>query len=72
VKDVGKNWTWHKNPVGVPSGKLDDFVKLRGSIAHGEKLAATVTKAQVTAARDLLSRLVDAVEARLFNDGLIP
>ena len=72
VRDICANWTWHKNPVGVPSAKLNDFVKLRGAIAHGEKLSFTVTKAQVTTAQDLLERLVDIVEARLINEGLIP
>ena len=72
VRELGNNWHWHRNPIGGPAGRLDDFVRLRGSIAHGERLPRSVTKANVTAARDLLTRLVGAVETRLRQERLLP
>lgn len=71
VREIGRTWTWHRNPVGEPARRLNDFVRLRGAIAHGERLPRSVTKANVTAAYDLLTRLVEAVEARLILEGLL-
>lgn len=71
VEDIKDNWVWHKNPLGVPSGKLQNFVSLRGSIAHGEQLPETLTKARVEAAYDTIDHLVDCVEAKLVDEGLL-
>jgi hypothetical protein len=71
VEDIKDNWVWHKNPLGGPSEKLKNFVSLRGSIAHGEQLPETLTKARVEAAYDLVDRLVECVEIKLVNEGLL-
>lgn len=72
VRDVTNNWVWHRNPLGTPASRLNDFVRLRGSIAHGERLPRSVTKANVTSARDLLTRLVQAVDSRLQQERSLP
>jgi len=71
VSDLDGTWSWHKNPLGKPARRLNAFVALRGSIAHGEVLPNNVKKKQVTEAKDLLSRLVEKVETRLIADGLL-
>lgn len=72
IDDIKENWTWHRNPLGTPSENLKLFVTRRGAISHGEQLPETVTRASVTAAYDLVSRLVDCVEAKLVLEGLLP
>jgi hypothetical protein len=71
LEDIKDNWTWHRNPLGTPAAKLGDFVSLRGAIAHGERPEHSVTKARVTQAYDLVSRLVDCVETNLADAGLL-
>ena len=71
LPDVTDNWSWHKNPLGTPAEKLKQFVTLRGSIAHGEQLAQTLTKARVESAYDTINHLVDCVEAKLVAEGLL-
>lgn len=71
IKDIEQTWAWHKNPLGTPAVRLDNFVALRGSIAHGDVQEKSVTKAHVSAARELLERLVDKVEERLTNENLL-
>lgn len=71
VPDATANWFWHRNPLGTPADRLVAFVALRGSIAHGERLPQTVTKARVTQAYDLVERLVDCVEAKLAEEDLL-
>ncbi len=71
VKNIENNWKWHRSEIGVASTRLDDFVSLRGSIAHGEIGPKSITKADVTSAQDLIKRLVEKVEARLTMEKLI-
>jgi RiboL-PSP-HEPN len=71
VKDIGNNWEWHKNPLGTPSEKLSDFIRLRGSIAHGEQMKRFIKKSEVTKARELLTKLAMKVEERLVEDELL-
>lgn len=72
VQDVTDNWLWHRNPLGTPALKLQQLVTLRGAIAHGEQLPQSVTKANVTAAYDLISRLVALVDQKLRAESLLP
>ncbi|WP_291717722.1 HEPN domain-containing protein [Magnetospirillum sp. 64-120] len=71
IKDITDNWEWHRNELGVPSNNLQAFVTLRGSIAHGERLTKTVTKAKVKNGYELVSRLVNCVEEKLINEGFL-
>ena len=70
VTKVENIWSWAKNELGGPARRLDDFVKLRGSIAHGAQ-KDSVNKNQVTGAQDLIVRLVNKVEERLTSDALL-
>lgn len=71
TSEIENDWTWHRNPAGEPARKLNEFVSLRGGIAHGEQMGYAITKAHVTRAKDLLERLVKKVEDRLTADGLL-
>ncbi len=71
VNAITDDWAWHKSSSSTAKTRLDEFVTLRGSIAHGEKQSANVTKATVTSAQDLITRLVEKVEGRLSKEGLI-
>jgi hypothetical protein len=72
VQDIESNWQWHRSVLGVAKTRLDDFVGLRGSIAHGERRNENITKVQVTQAQDLITRLVEKVEERLTTENLLP
>ncbi len=71
VKAIADDWAWHKSTSSAGQTRLDEFVTLRGAIAHGEKQSANVTKAAVTSAQDLITRLVDKVEDRLSKERLL-
>ncbi len=70
VKDVDRNWEWHRSPAPQPSQRLDAFVALRGSIAHGERRAEAVRKRDVDEGVNLTTRLVAKIEERLAGEGL--
>ena len=44
IKDITHNWRWQKCSVATATKRLDDFVTLRGELAHRLKAAAAVTK----------------------------
>lgn len=71
VKDIENDWFWRRSKLGTAKTRLDEFVKLRGSIAHGEPRPANITKVQITAAQDLITRLVDKIEGRLLSEKLL-
>lgn len=71
VKDIENDWFWQKSKLEVAQTRLDEFVTLRGSIAHGEPRTANITKMRVTDAQDLITRLVDKIEARLKSEKLL-
>lgn len=71
VADIHKGWSWHKNQNGEPATRLDEFVELRGAIAHGGVTGGSVNKIQVTQALDLIERIIATVETRLKNDALL-
>ena len=64
--DVTSDWCWAKNDRNRVLERLSSFVSLRGSIAHGEQLAETVTKARLAKERELIVRIVERVEMRVF------
>lgn len=71
IDKIGADWHWHKSTSSVAVARLDEFVTLRGSIAHGEKQTENVTKSVVISAQDLIVRLVDKVESRLSKENLL-
>ncbi|NVD41317.1 hypothetical protein HT585_20790 [Ensifer sp. HO-A22] len=72
IASVERNWLWHRCSNEQVITRLDEFVTLRGAIAHGEVLARGVTKAQVDRAEDMTTRLVSKIEERLTAEGLLP
>lgn len=48
LPNVSTSWHWKKMSVSQAKKKLDDFVSLRGAIAHRGAAASRVSKAQVT------------------------
>lgn len=65
VSDITDNWLWRRNDQQRVLGRLNDFVTLRGAIAHGDNLGYTVTKYHLNYGTDLILRLVECVEERL-------
>lgn len=72
VEDIKANWTWHRNPLGTPAEKLNAFVSLRGSIAHGEQQKQAVTLSGVRTSYDLVERIANCVEEKLQELHLLP
>jgi hypothetical protein len=62
ISDITQNWAWQKNPVGSTTTKLDDFVSLRGEIAHRQKPKNSVHKNDGTGFYDLVCRLADKTD----------
>lgn len=48
MKDLSSNWHWNHMPTATAATKLDELVRLRGDIAHGQGQAITVRKGGVT------------------------
>lgn len=71
VNNVAADWVWHRSSSSAAMTRLDEFVTLRGAIAHGEKQSANVTMSAVRLAQDLITRLVDKVESRLSKESLV-
>ncbi|MFV2196001.1 HEPN domain-containing protein [Nocardiopsis sp. LOL_012] len=59
VPDITKHWKWHKNSTSQTTQRLDDFVTLRGSIAHRGSPEGGVHKRDATNGLDLVQRLAD-------------
>jgi hypothetical protein len=47
LDDVSKAWHWRRMSIARARGKLDDYVTLRGDIAHRGSAAASCHKSQV-------------------------
>jgi len=69
LKGLTGRWKWHNMPKDRAATKLDDFITLRGSVAHRLKLARTVNKSESQAFLNHVDRLAnktdDAVRAHL-------
>ncbi|MEU6234481.1 HEPN domain-containing protein [Kitasatospora sp. NPDC047058] len=57
IGDITASWAWHKNDQERTSKLLEDFVVLRGSIAHRRSPAGGVRKKKATDGLDLVQRL---------------
>ncbi|QEV00877.1 hypothetical protein CP971_17920 [Streptomyces viridifaciens] len=59
IADITSAWFWHKNDQARTTKLLNDFVVLRGSIAHRRSPAGGVRKSQATGGLDLILRLAE-------------
>ncbi|MFE7111154.1 HEPN domain-containing protein [Streptomyces sp. NPDC057575] len=62
IEDVSKKWYWPGMTVERAQDKLNDFITLRGEIAHRGSAANSVTKPQVNEYYNHVTRLVDRTE----------
>ena len=60
LEDVTKTWSWSNNPVTHTTARLDNFVALRGTIAHRGAPNSGVRKSNATQNVDLVRRLGSA------------
>ncbi|CNF59403.1 Uncharacterised protein [Mycobacterium tuberculosis] len=65
ITDLTKSWSWPRMAPGSAAKKLNDFVRLRGDIAHRGEAATGVTKTQVTTYQGHVQRLVDKTETKV-------
>lgn len=65
IKAVSESWVWSNMTRVRASAKLDDYVVLRGAIAHRGAAASTVKKRHVKGYFEHLKRLVELTEARV-------
>ena len=63
IADISSDWNWPKSSVNQTKKKLDDFVTLRGEIAHRLKPANSVHKKDGTDFFELVSRLADKIDS---------
>jgi hypothetical protein len=59
MPDISEQWYWQKMSSDQAKTKLDEYVTLRGAIAHRGKNAETIKKAQV---EDFLNHVTKIVE----------
>jgi hypothetical protein len=62
LPDVSKSWRWHTVSVSKARAKLDEYVELRGSIAHRAKAADAIKKSHVSGFIAHAERLVNATD----------
>lgn len=65
LANISKSWHWTKMTAQRAAEKLDDFIELRGEIAHRGAAAGSVTKDQVKHFYNHVQRLVGATEAHV-------
>jgi hypothetical protein len=59
LRDVTSNWSWPEMSADQARSKLDEYVTIRGNIAHRTKHNETIYKSR---AKDFLSHVVKLVE----------
>ncbi len=57
IEKLSDNWKWKRMSASASYRKLSEFVKTRGTIAHGGKLVRSITKTYVDTHRDFVLRL---------------
>jgi len=65
IESISASWTWKNMSVERASAKLDEYVMLRGAIAHRGAAASTVKKRHVRGYFVHLKRLVELTEGRV-------
>lgn len=59
ISDITASWVWHKNDQERTTKLLEEFVVLRGSIAHRRSPTGGVRKKKATDGLDLVLRLAE-------------
>lgn len=62
IAKISNCWSWQGASTTRSKKNLNDFVELRGSIAHRGKFSKSVTRKQVTDYIDLVKRLADRTD----------
>jgi len=62
---LSDSWSWSRTPVETSRNKLDDYVSLRGALAHGDKDPRSVTKAEVEEYFEHVRRLAERSGGRI-------
>jgi ribosomal protein S18 len=57
IADITQSWSWHKNPPARTIDLLDDFVSLRGQIAHRGSTGQSVYKQRALRGLNFVMRL---------------
>lgn len=65
VQDVAKGWTWPNMSAERAQEKLDEYITLRGDVAHRGKASESITKGYVNDYYGHLKRLVEHTEDRV-------
>lgn len=69
IANITTSWKWHKNDMERTTKRLDEFVTLRGAIAHRGSPQGGVLKKHATDGLDLVLRLAKA-SAKAVSDHL--
>ncbi|ORA76136.1 hypothetical protein BST28_21175 [Mycolicibacter kumamotonensis] len=65
IENISRSWHWSGMKIASAATKLDDFVTLRGEIAHRGSAAKSVTKQHVTDYYNHVKRLTGRTEMRV-------
>jgi RiboL-PSP-HEPN len=65
MRDVVKAWRWKNMPVATAKKVLDEFVTLRGGIAHRVQVGKTVKKHEGSRYLNHVERLVEKTDAAI-------
>ncbi|WP_157571497.1 HEPN domain-containing protein [Nocardioides alkalitolerans] len=68
ISGMSQTWSWEGMSADRASKKLDDFVSLRGSIAHRGAAASAVHKKDVTDYYELVKHLVGKTGGKVKSD----
>jgi hypothetical protein len=67
IPDISSSWRWKGSTPKKASDRLDEYITVRGNIAHRTKHDETVYKDWIYDYSALVHRLIDATELRLYN-----
>ncbi|MEU5261993.1 HEPN domain-containing protein [Amycolatopsis sp. NPDC021455] len=59
IGDITQSWSWHKNPPARTTDLLDEFVTLRGRIAHRGSTGSPVYKQRALRSLNFVMRLAE-------------
>lgn len=67
IDDISSKWHWQKNPVSTVTDKLDEFVTLRGEIAHRLKTVKSVRKSDGNDFYEFVARLAEIIDREVHS-----